>query len=85
LKLQWHGAVSDAQQREIERLGAVNAAAVSEPGGADVQGDVETADEDAEASVPAGFSAGRWCTGADLDTIGIPSPIRKLLEAALPD
>ena len=83
LKLQWHGSVSDAQQREIERLGAVNVASVDEPGEADVHGDVET--EDAEASVPSAVSEGRWFARADLDSVGIPSPIRKLLDAALPD
>ena len=85
LKLQWHGAVSDAQQREIERLGAVNVASagVDEPGEADVHGDVAPAD--ADASVPAALSEGRWFARADLESVGIPSPIRKLLDAALPD
>ena len=83
LKLQWHGSVSEAQQREIERLGAVNVAAVDEPGEADVHGDVEM--DDAEASVPTAVSEGRWFARADLDSVGIPSPIRKLLAAALPD
>ena len=83
LRLQWHGAVAPEQQREIERLGAVNVASSSEPGEADVHGDVEP--DDAEASVPAAVSEGRWFARADLDTVGIPSPIRKLLDAALPD
>ncbi len=85
LKLQWHGAVSDAQQREIERLAAVNAAAAVEAGEADVHGDVEPADDDEDASVAAPISEGRWFARADLDGVGIPSPIRKLLDAALPD
>ena len=87
LKLQWHGAVSAEQQREIARLGAVNIAgtALDEPGEADVHGDVEPGDDDAEASVPTAVSEGRWFARADLDSVGIPSPIRKLLDAALPD
>ena len=83
LKLQWHGSVSDAQQREIKRLVAVNMAAVDEPGEADVHGDVET--DDAEASVPTAVGEGRWFARGDLESVGIPSPIRKLLAAALPD
>ena len=83
LRLQWHGAVAPGQQREIERLGAVNVASSAEPGEADVHGDVEP--DDAEASVPAAVSEGRWFARADLDGVGIPSPIRKLLDAALPD
>jgi hypothetical protein len=87
LKLQWHGAVSEAQQREIERLGAVNVAraAVDEPGEADVHGDVAPADDDDAASVAMAVSEGRWFARADLESVGIPSPIRKLLGAALPD
>ena len=85
LKLQWHGAVSDAQQREIEQLAAVNVGQEAEAGEADVHGDVEPADEDAEASVPTAVSEGRWFARADLDGVGIPSPIRKLLDAGLPD
>ena len=84
LKLAWHGAVSDAQQREIGRLGAVDVAALTEPGEADVHGDVEPADDDADASVPTPAGEGRWFARADLDSVGIPSPIRKLLDAALP-
>jgi A/G-specific adenine glycosylase len=84
LRLQWHGSISDDEQREIGRLGAVNISAVSEPGEADVHSDVEPAD-DAEASVAALVSEGRWFGRADLDSVGIPSPIRKLLDAALPD
>ena len=83
LRLQWHGSVSAAQQREIERLGAVNVAPTTEPGEADVHGDIEL--DDTEASVPAAISEGRWFSRADLDGVGIPSPIRKLLDAALPD
>ena len=84
LKLQWHGSVLDTQQREIGRLAAVNVAPVGEPGEADVHGDVEAADNDAEASVATAVSDGRWFGRADLDGVGIPSPIRKLLAAALP-
>jgi len=72
LRLQWHGAVSPAQQRGIERLGAVNIASAAEP-------------DEAEASVPASASEGRWFARSDLDGVGIPSPIRKLLDSALPD
>jgi len=85
LKLQWHGAVSEAQQREIEQLAAVNVGLEAEAGEADVHGDVEPADADAEASVPTAVSEGRWFARGDLDGIGIPSPIRKLLDAGLPD
>jgi A/G-specific adenine glycosylase len=85
LKLQWHGAVSAEQQHEIERLAAVNAAAaaVAEPGEADVHGDVEPVDADAELSVAPSVTEGRWFARADLDGVGIPSPIRKLLDASL--
>jgi len=85
LKLQWHGAVSDQEQREIERLEAVNVTAIAEPGEADVHGDVEPVDADGEASVPAAVTEGRWFARADLESVGIPSPIRKLLDAGLPD
>jgi A/G-specific adenine glycosylase len=81
LKLQWHGAVSEAQQREIERLGAVNVAraAGDEPGEADLHGDAAPVNDDA--SVPAAVSEGRWFGRDDLLGVGIPSPIRKLLDA----
>ena len=59
LKLQWHGSVAPAQQREIDALAAVN-------------------------GVDAAPTEGRWFARADLDGVGIPSPIRKLLDAALP-
>jgi A/G-specific adenine glycosylase len=36
-------------------------------------------------NVAMAVSEGRWFARADLDSIGIPSPIRKLLDAALPD
>ena len=87
LKLQWHGAVSPAQQREIERLGAVNVAGagIEEPGEADVHGDVVPVEDEADTSVPTEAGEGRWFARADLAGVGIPSPIRKLLEAALPD
>jgi A/G-specific adenine glycosylase len=84
LKLQWHGAISDVQQREIEQLAAVNVGLDAEAGEADVHGDVEPAQDDAEASVPTAVSEGRWFARADLDSVGIPSPIRKLLDAGLP-
>ena len=84
LKLQWHGGLSAEQQRDIGRLGAVNlCAANDEPGEADVHGDVEPVD-DADASIPTADAQGRWFARADLDSVGIPSPIRKLLDAALP-
>jgi adenine-specific DNA glycosylase len=57
---------------------------VDEPGEADVHGDVEP-DDAAPAERPAAVSEGRWFARADLDSVGIPSPIRKLLDAALPD
>jgi len=78
LRLTWHGAPSPAQQREVARLGAVNggpASATSEPDAA----------ADAERSVATDATEGRWFARADLADVGIPSPIRKLLEAALPD
>jgi A/G-specific adenine glycosylase len=87
LRLTWHGPVSAVQQREIERLDAVNAAsgaAAYEAGEADAHGDVEPAD-DGDRSVATAAAAGRWFTRAELADVGIPSPIRKLLEAALPD
>jgi A/G-specific adenine glycosylase len=85
LKLQWHGAVSAQQQREIGTLAAVSLATASdEPGEADVHGDVEQLDADAgEVSVAPAVTEGRWFGRADLDSVGIPSPIRKLLDAAL--
>ena len=91
LRLQWHGGVSADQQREIAQLGAVNVANSGaepgdEPGEADVHGDVEPAADGAsedELSVPAARTEGRWFARADLDGVGIPSPIRKLLDAAL--
>ena len=85
LKLHWHGAVSDAQQREIDRLAAVTIAPATEPGEADVHGDVEATDDEAEASVATALGEGRWFARADLGSVGIPSPIRKLLDALLPD
>jgi A/G-specific adenine glycosylase len=90
LRLHWHGGVSAAQQRAIERLQAVNGAAPplaeDEPGEADVHGDVEAADglQD-ELSLPAARTEGRWVSRAELDSVGIPAPIRKMLDAALPD
>jgi A/G-specific adenine glycosylase len=75
LKLQWHGAISDAQQRGIERLGAVNA-----PGAADGHGELESE----ERSVAPATTEGRWFARADLEGVGIPSPVRKLLDAGLP-
>jgi A/G-specific adenine glycosylase len=87
LRLTWHGALSAAQQREVERLGAVNgtaAMAAAEPGEADGHGDAAAADDD-ERSVATTATEGRWFTRVELADVGIPSPIRKLLEAALPD
>jgi A/G-specific adenine glycosylase len=84
LRLQWHGAPSQAQQREIARLHAVNASGVpqdDEAGEADAHGDVDPLDD--EASVDATAHEGRWFGRADLDGVGMPSPIRKLLDAAL--
>jgi hypothetical protein len=79
--------VSAAQQQEVDALRPVNGAAaadMSEPGEADVHGDVED-DDDAERSIATSVAEGRWFTRAELAGVGIPSPIRKLLEAALPD
>ena len=87
LRLQWHGSVSQSQQREIARLGPVNgeaALAPAEPGEADAHGDVAP-DDDAERSVATATTEGRWFARAELEGVGIPSPIRKLLDAALPD
>jgi A/G-specific adenine glycosylase len=61
LRLQWHGTLAPAQQREITRLPAVAGAATA-----------ETAETE-----------GRWVSRAELGTLGIPAPIRKLLEASL--
>ena len=86
LKLQWHGAVSDDQQREIARLGAVSSATaptLGEPGEADANGEVGPDSDDPERSVATRVTEGRWFARADLDSVGIPSPIRKLLDAAL--
>jgi len=87
LRLQWHDTVSDEQQREIGRLGAVNGPVVQapEPGEADIHGDVEVDDEAEDRSVAPATTQGRWFARADLDGVGIPSPVRKLLDAALPD
>ena len=83
LRLQWHGAVSTAQQREIAALAAVNVSTGSdEPGEADIHGDDE-GPADGERSVAPAATEGRWFARADLDGVGIPSPIRKLLDAAL--
>ena len=81
LRLQWHGAPSDAEQREIARLAAVNGAPQDEPGEADAHGDIDEADD--EASVATTVTEGRWFARAELESVGIPSPIRKLLDAAL--
>ena len=88
LKLQWHGAVSAQQQREIDALAAVNVStADDEPGEADVHGDVEPSGPGDlavdELSVAPAVTEGRWFGRADLDGVGIPSPIRKLLDAML--
>ena len=83
LRLDWHGAVSAEHQREIAALRAVNGAALEadEPGEADVHGDVAPLDD--ERSVAPSAPEGRWVSRAELDSIGIPAPIRKMLEAAL--
>ena len=82
LKLQWHGAIESEQQREIEQLAAVNVAgeAIAEQGEADVHGDVDQADE-AERSISPAVTEGRWFGRDDLLGVGVPSPIRKLLDA----
>ena len=87
LRLQWHGSVSDEHQREIGLLRAVNGAVAEtpEPGEADVHGDVEADDEAEERSVVPSTTRGRWFARADLDSVGIPSPVRNLLDALLPD
>ena len=82
LRLQWHGSPSDAQQREIARLAAVNGAPLDEPGEADAHGDIDAVDD--EASVAPIVTEGRWFARSELELVGIPSPIRKLLDAALP-
>ncbi len=94
LRLRWPGVPTEAEQREIERLGAVNgavngAAADSvpnddEPGEADVHGDAEdTVVTRAELSVAPPSTQGRWVSRDELDSVGIPAPIRKLLDALL--
>jgi A/G-specific adenine glycosylase len=94
LRLQWHGAPSEAEQREIEKLGAVNKARdsdpapVDEPGEADVHGDVEAGVEGSEAevaeqSIMPPLTEGRWISRDELDSVGIPAPIRKLLDTLL--
>jgi A/G-specific adenine glycosylase len=87
LRLQWHGSVSDGHQREIGLLRAANGAVAEtpEPGEADVHGDVEADDEAEERSIVPDTPQGRWFARVDLDGVGIPSPVRKLLGAALPD
>jgi A/G-specific adenine glycosylase len=86
LRLAWHGSVAPARQREIERLGAVNVsgAGLDEAGG-DVAPAADAATDAApgELSVAPAATEGRWFARADLDSVGIPSPIRKLLDAAL--
>src|ERR1700712_2653786 len=79
LRLQWHGAVSDAQQREIARLAAVNVAGGEVDAGAAGE---EPAEAD-ERSVTPSVTEGRWVSRDELDTVGIPAPVRKLLEALL--
>ncbi len=90
LRLRWHGAPSADEQREIERLGPVNGAAPpadaappdDEPGEADVHGDAEdTVVTRDELSVATPRVQGRWVSRDELDTVGIPAPIRKLLDA----
>jgi A/G-specific adenine glycosylase len=83
LRLDWHGAIAPEHLRAIAALKAVNGAVLEadEPGEADVHGDAEPVDD--ERSVAAPHAEGRWVTRADLDSIGLPAPIRKLLEAAL--
>jgi len=87
LRLQWHVSVSDGHQREIGLLRAVNGAVAEtpEPGEAGVHGDVEADDEAEERSIVPETPQGRWFARADLDGVGIPSPVRKLLDAGLPD
>jgi A/G-specific adenine glycosylase len=83
LRLEWHGPVTAPQQAAISALEAVNGAALEadEPGEADIHGDAEP--EDDERSVAPAQAEGRWFTRAEFDAIGMPAPIRKLLEAAL--
>ena len=88
LRLQWHGVPTQAQQREIDKLGAVNGAVAApvgdEAGEADVHGDVEDTDAAPdELSVATPSTEGRWVSRDELDTVGIPAPIRKLLDAML--
>ena len=83
LRLDWHGTVSPAHQREIAALGAVNGATLEadEAGEADAHGDVAPTDD--ERSVTRSVTEGCWVSREELDSIGIPAPIRKMLEAAL--
>jgi len=96
LRLQWHGGIVPEQQGEIDGLRAVNgpaavpeSGAFEEPGEADVHGDRE-GDDEAGGMLPAGEARaangraeGRWVSREELDTVGIPAPIRKLIEASL--
>jgi A/G-specific adenine glycosylase len=99
LRLRWHGSIGAAQQAEIERLAAVNGPrpiaegrALDEPGEADVDGGVavEAAEavevDDGEGVCTPALTmapAGRWVSRAELEGLGVPAPIRRLLEAAL--
>jgi A/G-specific adenine glycosylase len=82
LRFEWQGAPSAEHQAAIAALKAVNGAALEadEPGEADIHGDAEA--EDGDRSVAPAQAEGRWVARADFDSIGMPAPIRKLLDAA---
>ncbi len=89
LRLSWHGAISDDEQREIAKLGAVNGtgapAVVDE---ADIRAGAEAVGVDGDQVDPGAGptppgSEGRWVSRDELAALGIPAPIRKLLEAGL--
>jgi len=84
LRLAWHGSVSAAQQRDIDALGAtraerpdLGAIESGEPVPVKLEGP-------AAAGARGGSREGRWFARADLDDVGIPAPVRKLLDAGLP-
>jgi A/G-specific adenine glycosylase len=94
LRLRWHGGIAPEQQAAIERLAAVNAAPGSlavdtqgEPGEADLHGDVAAGAGPGEDLVEAGDpgvpAEGRWVSRTELGSVGVPAPIRKLLEAGI--
>ena len=77
LRLVWHGALDAEEQRRIDALRAVNGPVAGESG---VHGDAKSLEADGSAPAAAG---GRWVGRGELDTLGLPAPIRKLLDERL--